>query len=162
MWRVRAARSLVVLTLLLTPCIFDGRVSAASRTAAQATPQTVAACEALASISLPNTTITQVQLVAPGAFVPPLNPAGRGGGGSSALAGTLGPVPEVPGRVTANTAGLGLGYNGGRGVPLFNTLPSFCRVAATLTPSPPSDIRIEVWLPVAGWNGNFRGTSPNG
>jgi len=42
--------------------------------------------------------------VSAGAFTVPANPAGRGGGGSSALAGTLGPVPDVPGRVTANTA----------------------------------------------------------
>jgi feruloyl esterase len=38
----------------------------------------------------------------------------------------------------------------------FATLPSFCRVAATLTPSSDSDIKIEVWLPVAGWNGKFQ------
>ena len=64
--------------------------------------------------------------------------------------------------MTANTAGLGLGYNGGRGIPPFSALPAFCRVAATLKPSPSSDIRMELWLPIAGWNGNFRGTSPNG
>jgi feruloyl esterase len=64
--------------------------------------------------------------------------------------------------VTANTAGLGLGYNGGRGIPPFSELPAFCRVTASLRPSPASDIRMEVWMPIAGWNGNFRGTSPNG
>ncbi len=94
--------------------------------------------------------------------MPPLNPAAAGAGGSSAFAGTLGPVPDVPGRVTANTAGLGLGYNGGRGIPAFTTLPAFCRVTATLKPSRSSDIRMELWMPVAGWNGLFRGTSPNG
>jgi feruloyl esterase len=31
---------------------------------------------------------------------------------------------------------------------------AFCRVAATLKPSPDSDIKIEVWLP-ADWNGKF-------
>ncbi|HUK36028.1 MAG TPA: hypothetical protein VLV86_19055, partial [Vicinamibacterales bacterium] len=69
------------------------------------------------SLSLPNATIGRAEVVNAGAFTPPVNPAARGGGGSSALAGTLGPVPDVPGRVTGNTAGLGLGYNGGRGVP---------------------------------------------
>ena len=64
--------------------------------------------------------------------------------------------------MTANTAGLGLGYNGGKGIPPFSALPAFCRVAATLKPSPSSDIRMEMWMPIAGWNGNFRGTSPNG
>jgi feruloyl esterase len=128
---------------------------------AQSAPQTPAACERLASQSLPNATITLAQVVNAGAFAVPVN-APREGGGSSALAGTIGPVPAVPGRVTANTAGLGLGYNGGRGIPPFSALPAFCRVTATLKPSPSSDIRMELWMPIAGWNGNFRGTSPNG
>ena len=38
----------------------------------------------------------------------------------------------------------------------FSTLPAFCRVAATLKPSTDSDIKIEVWLPAAGWNGKFQ------
>jgi feruloyl esterase len=118
-------------------------------------------CERLASVSLPHATITLAQVVNAGAFVVPGN-APREGGGSSALAGTIGAVPDVPGRVTANTAGLGLGYNGGKGIPPFSTLPAFCRVAATLNPSPTSDIRMELWMPIAGWNGHFRGTSPNG
>ena len=129
---------------------------------AQSAPPTTAACERLSSLTLPNTTITLAQVVNAGAFAAPANPAGRGGGGSSALAGTIGSVPDVPGRVTANTAGLGLGYNGGRGIPPFNTLPAFCRLVATVKPSASSDIRIEAWLPIAGWNGRFRGTSPNG
>jgi feruloyl esterase len=129
---------------------------------AQSVPQTPAACERLASLSLPNTAITLAQVVNAGGFAVPVNPAAQGGGGSSALAGTLGPVPDVPGRVTANTAGLGLGYNGGRGIPPFSALPAFCRVAATVKPSPSSDIRMEMWMPISGWNGDFRGTSPNG
>jgi feruloyl esterase len=35
-------------------------------------------------------------------------------------------------------------------------LPAFCRVELRLTPSPDSDIRSEVWLPLAGWNGRFQ------
>jgi len=125
-------------------------------------PRPASACERLASLSLANAAITLAQVVSAGAFTVPENPAGRGGGGSSALAGTLGRVPDVPGRVTANTAGLGLGYNGGRGVPPFSSLPAFCRVVATLKPSASSDVHMEAWLPIAGWNGQFRGTSPNG
>ena len=46
---------------------------------------------------------------------------------------------------------------GGRGgATQFGDLPAFCRVAATLTPSSDSDIKIEVWLPAAGWNGKFQ------
>ncbi len=39
--------------------------------------------------------------------------------------------------------------------PNFADLPAFCRVAATLTPSSDSDIKIEVWLPASGWNGRL-------
>jgi len=33
---------------------------------------------------------------------------------------------------------------------------AMCRVAATLTPSTDSDIKIEVWMPTSGWNGKFQ------
>jgi feruloyl esterase len=35
-------------------------------------------------------------------------------------------------------------------------LPAFCRVAATLTPSSDSSIRMEVWMPAENWNGKFQ------
>ncbi|GAB3336921.1 tannase/feruloyl esterase family alpha/beta hydrolase [Larkinella ripae] len=41
-------------------------------------------------------------------------------------------------------------------------LPAFCRVAATLKPTPESTIRIEVWLPHTNWNGRFLGTGNGG
>ena len=44
----------------------------------------------------------------------------------------------------------------------YADLPAFCRVAATLTPTPDSDIRIEVWLPAAGWNGKFEAVGNGG
>jgi feruloyl esterase len=44
----------------------------------------------------------------------------------------------------------GKGKQGGGGA--FRGLPAFCRVAATLTPSSDSEIKIEVWLPASGWN----------
>src|SRR5213076_1381864 len=44
----------------------------------------------------------------------------------------------------------------------YAALPAFCRVAATLKPSSDSDIRIEVWLPAAGWNGKFQGVGNGG
>lgn len=47
---------------------------------------------------------------------------------------------------------------GGRGgANPFADLPAFCRVAATLKPTPESDIKIEVWMPATGWNGKFQG-----
>jgi feruloyl esterase len=38
----------------------------------------------------------------------------------------------------------------------FRAMPAFCRVAATLTPTRDSDIKIEVWMPASGWNGKFQ------
>ena len=35
-------------------------------------------------------------------------------------------------------------------------LPPFCRVAATLSPSADSDIRIELWMPLADWNSKLQ------
>ncbi len=45
---------------------------------------------------------------------------------------------------------------------VFARLPEFCRVTATLTPSSDSDIKIEVWLPVSGWNGKFQAVGNGG
>jgi feruloyl esterase len=45
---------------------------------------------------------------------------------------------------------------------LYRQLPEFCRVTATLTPSSDSDIRMEVWLPAAGWNGKFQAVGNGG
>lgn len=89
-----------------------------------------ATCDSLLALSLPHTTVTLAQSVAPGAFVPPMP-----SGGSS--------LP--PGAAQA-----------------FRDLPAFCRVAATLTPSPDSDIKIEVWLPLSGWNGKFEAVGNGG
>jgi len=33
---------------------------------------------------------------------------------------------------------------------------AFCRVLLTIVPTPDSDIRAEVWLPLEGWNGKFQ------
>ena len=44
----------------------------------------------------------------------------------------------------------------------FADLPAFCRVAATLKPTAESDIKIEVWLPAAGWNGKFQAVGNGG
>src|ERR1700723_1327773 len=37
--------------------------------------------------------------------------------------------------------------------PSTHDLPPFCRVAADIKPTPDSNIKIEVWMPVSGWNG---------
>jgi feruloyl esterase len=67
---------------------------------------------------------------------------------------TITVAAEVPAggfRLPAGTAGpAGPSSN-------FSTLPGFCRVAATSRPTADSDIRFEVWMPLAGWNGKFVG-----
>src|SRR5580698_1205132 len=46
--------------------------------------------------------------------------------------------------------------------PIFSTLPAFCRVVALSKPSTDSNIKIEIWLPLAGWNGKFIGQGNGG
>lgn len=41
-------------------------------------------------------------------------------------------------------------------------LPAFCRVAATLKPSPDSDIKVELWMPISNWNGKFEAVGNGG
>jgi feruloyl esterase len=38
----------------------------------------------------------------------------------------------------------------------FAGLPAFCRVTATSKPTSESEIKIDVWLPISGWNGKFQ------
>lgn len=44
----------------------------------------------------------------------------------------------------------------------YANLPAFCRVAATLTPTSDSDIKIEVWLPAANWNKKLQAVGNGG
>jgi len=65
--------------------------------------------------------------------------------------------PVAPGTFTIP------GAQGAAATPaVFAKLPEFCRVAATLTPSIDSDIKIEVWLPASGWNGKFQAVGNGG
>jgi hypothetical protein len=77
-------------------------------------------CEQLASIKLPNATVTLARPYPAGEFSPPT------------------PTRRI-------------------------SVPAFCRVAVTATPTPDSDIKIEVWLPDGdGWNGKLLGTDNGG
>ncbi len=53
---------------------------------------------------------------------------------------------------------------GGRGnsADQYKDLPAFCRVSATLKPTPDSDIKIEVWLPESGWNQKYQAVGNGG
>jgi feruloyl esterase len=85
-----------------------------------------APCASLASLTLPDTTITSPSPVAAGMFS----------------------LPEGVGAATGTNP--------------FADLPAFCRVTASLHPSSDSDIRVEVWLPATGWNGNYEAVGNGG
>src|ERR1700723_281387 len=40
--------------------------------------------------------------------------------------------------------------------------PPFCRIAATLKPTSDSDIKVEVWMPASGWNGDYEALGNGG
>ena len=44
----------------------------------------------------------------------------------------------------------------------YNALPAFCRIAATLTPSADSEIKMELWMPAEHWNGKFEAEGNGG
>ena len=45
---------------------------------------------------------------------------------------------------------------GASAVAASGAVPAYCRVQLTLAPTSDSDIKSEVWLPLAGWNGKFQ------
>jgi len=52
---------------------------------------------------------------------------------------------------------------GGKGkAASFADVPSFCRVTLTVKPSSDSDIKLEVWMPVSGWNHKFEANGNGG
>src|SRR5437868_721158 len=48
------------------------------------------------------------------------------------------------------------GDRGGAQNPALKELPAFCRIAATLKPSTDSNIKMELWMPLAKWNEKFQ------
>lgn len=64
--------------------------------------------------------------------------------------------------VTSATTIVGAFTPQGGGGTTIQGLPSFCRVTATLKPSPVSDIKVEVWMPTGGWNGKLQGVGNGG
>ena len=44
----------------------------------------------------------------------------------------------------------------------YKKLPEFCRVVAEAKPTADSDIKMEIWMPVTGWNGKFHGIGNGG
>jgi feruloyl esterase len=90
-------------------------------------------CETLAKFVLPDTFVTLAQSVPAGEFtLPERFQPGPGDPPARALSGTL------------------------------KELPAFCRVAATLKPTPDSDIKVEFWMPEANWNRKYEAVGNGG
>jgi feruloyl esterase len=45
---------------------------------------------------------------------------------------------------------------------VLKDLPAFCRVTLTVAPTADSDIKVEVWLPLAGWNNKYEAVGNGG
>jgi feruloyl esterase len=90
-------------------------------------------CDALSKLALPQASITLAQPVSAGEFTLPedLRPDQLNAPGVKPAAGVL------------------------------KKLPPFCRVTATLKPTPDSDIKLEIWMP-ANWNGKYQAVGNGG
>ncbi len=80
---------------------------------------------------------------------------------------SLSTMTLVNGRITSASAVPAGGFtppgsNATAATPAYRSLPAFCRVAATLTPATDSDIKIEVWMPVANWNQKLQAVGNGG
>jgi len=73
---------------------------------------------------------------------------------------------QLAGTTITVTESINAGPMGNPGTPraaAAPSLPSYCRVAATLTPSPDSDIQMEIWLPAGvAWNGKLQAIGGGG
>jgi feruloyl esterase len=101
-----------------------------------------ASCADLASLALPDARITLARSVAAGSFTLP----DRVPNSSAAPVFTNATFPppaalaEVP----------------------FKDLPAFCRVVMSIRPSKDSDISVEIWMPLSGWNGKLMAVGNGG
>ncbi len=111
------------------PVTGAGLLAMALPLAAQAASP-VRSCDELAKLALPSATVTAAEPVAAGQYQMP-----------------DGPLSHIMSQPGMNVAGHVREASN----------PAFCRVAVTLTPSSDSDIKVEVWLPLGGWNGKFLG-----
>src|SRR5258708_30243542 len=93
-------------------------------------------CASLAQLKLPDTTITMAEAAVAGGVGQPSTLLGR-----AVSPGSFFSAPSQ-----AALAGL----------------PASCRVKAVIRPTADSEIKIEVWMPAAGWNGKFMGIGNGG
>jgi len=92
-------------------------------------------CEAIRTMSTPQTIVMSADVVPAGLFVPPPPPPGA----------PAGPPPGAAGR----------GRAGGAPPPPPEPIPQHCRVKLTLKPTSDSNIYSELWMPTGNWNGKL-------
>jgi feruloyl esterase len=107
--------------------------------------------------------VTVVAVLAAGAFDAPA----RIGAAEAIACDALARVPIANGTVlSAESVPAGgfkaPGSTNASAAAVFSALPPFCRVTARLTPTPDSDIRVEVWLPLTGWNHKLQAAGNGG
>ena len=107
-----------------------GAIALAAPAVGHAATSPEASCADLAKLAVPDATFTATEVVAAGTYKMPASPLGR----LSTASGM-----NVAGHITEAAN------------------PAFCRIAATLKPSGDSNIKVEVWLPLNGWNGKYLG-----
>jgi len=98
--------------------------------------QTPANCEAIRTMSTPQTIVMSADVVPAGVFVAPPQPA------------PAGPPPAAAGRGRAG------GAPAARPAPP-EPIPQHCRVKLTLKPTSDSNIYSELWMPTDNWNGKL-------
>lgn len=99
---------------------------------------------------------TQLQFIC-GALLLALSSNGIAADNSAAACAALAALPITDGTVMLTevvAAGAFVPPGESNNAP-YQALPEFCRVAITLRPSQDSDIKMEVWLPTADWNGKY-------
>ena len=79
---------------------------------------------------------------------------------SAAACGQLAASLKLPNTTVTSATAVAAGQfvppiGGAAAAQAASTLPAFCRVTLTIKPTPASDIKSEVWLPLSGWNGKF-------
>src|SRR5206468_4096225 len=74
------------------------------------------------------------------------------------------PATKIVARVVAagTFAGPPAPFTGRDMSAFYRSLPPFCRVSASAMPTSDSDIKIEVWMPMSGWNGKLQGLGNGG
>src|SRR5262245_437354 len=83
-------------------------------------------------------------------------PAAGSGKSCEQLAATALPNATITGAAAVDAGAFTPPGNSAAARQAASGLPAFCRVAATLKPGPESDIKMEVWMPAANWNGKFQ------